>query len=57
MTEFSGADDGSDFVGITILLEYQDIEYVYISGRKIIKFKTDDKIIGYISLMGNSMIP
>ena len=57
MTDFSGADDGSDFVGITILLECQDIENVYISGREIIKFKTNVKIIGYISLMGNSMIP
>ena len=28
-----------------------------ISGLEIFKFKTDDKIIDYISLMGNNMIP
>ena len=57
MTEFSGAKDSSDFDGNTILLECEDNEYVYISGLEIAKFKTDDKIIDYISLMGNNMIP
>ena len=57
MTEFSGARDKNDFDGNTLLLECEDNEYVYISGLEIIKFKTDDKIIDYISLMGNNMCP
>ena len=54
-TEFSGAVDSSDFNGKTILLECGDNECVYISGYEISKFKTDDKIIDYKSLMGNNM--
>ena len=50
-TEFSGADDSSDFDGNTILLEGGDNEHVYISGFEISKFKTDD----YRSLRGNNM--
>ena len=57
MTEFSGARDKNDFDGNTLILECEDNEYVYISGLEITKFKTDDKIIDYISLMGNNMIP
>ena len=57
MTEISGANDSSDFDGNTILLERVDNEYVYFSGCEIIKFKTVDKIIDYISLMGNNMCP
>ena len=57
MTEFSGANDSSGFDGNTLLLEFANNEYVYISGLEIIKFKTEDKIIDYISLMGNNMIP
>ena len=57
MTDFSGAGDKIVFDGNTLLLECEDNEYVYISGLKIINFKTDDKIIDYISLMGNNMIP
>ena len=58
MTEFSGAaDNSSDFVGNTLLLEFENNEYIYISGLEIIKYKTDDKIIDYMSLMGNNMIP
>ena len=57
MTEFSGARDKNDFDGNTLLLECEDNEYVYISGLEITKFKTDDKIIEYISLVGNNMIP
>ena len=58
MTEFSSAiDDSSRFDGNTLLLECEDNEYVYISGLEITKFKIDDKIIDYISLMGNNMIP
>ena len=42
---------------VILLLECEDNEYVYISGLEIFKFKMDDKIIDYISLMGNNMIP
>ena len=54
MTEFSGANDHSDFDGYTILLERGDDENVYNSGFEICIIKTDDKIIDYISLMGNN---
>ena len=57
MTEFSGARHKNDFDGKSLLLECENNEYVYISGLEITKFKTDDKIIDYISLMGNNMIP
>ena len=57
MTEFSGANDSSGFDGNTILLECQDKEYVYIYGLEIFKFKSDDKIINYISLMSHNMVP
>ena len=57
MTKFSGANNSSDFDGNTILLESEDNEYVYTSGCEINKFKTADKIIDYISLMGNNMCP
>ena len=56
MTEFSGARDEIGFDGNTLLLECEDNEYIYISGLEITKFKIDDKIIDYISLMGNNMI-
>ena len=56
MTEFSGAgDNSSEFDGNTLLIECENNEYVYISGLEITKFKTDDTIIDYISLMGNNM--
>ena len=57
MTEFSDDNNSHDYDGNTLLLEFEDNEYVYISGLEIFKFKTDDKIIDYISLMGNNMIP
>ena len=57
MTEFSGANNDFKFDGNTLLLECGYNEYIYISGLEITKFKIDDKIIDYISLMGNSMIP
>ena len=57
LTEFSGARDKNVFDGNTLLLECEDNEYVYISGLEISKIKTDDKIIDYISLMGNNMVP
>ena len=57
MTEMFGAGDETDFDGNTLLLEFKDNEYVYISGIEILKFKTDDKTIDYISPMGNNMCP
>ena len=56
--KFSGAaDNSSRFDGNTLLLECEDNEYLYVSGLEITKFKTNDKIIDYISLMVNNMIP
>ena len=46
-----------NFDGNTILLECEDSKYVYISRLEIFEFRTDDKILDYLSLMGNSMIP
>ena len=58
MTEFSGAsDNSSDFDGNTPLLQGENNECVYIFGSELFQFNTDDKIIDYISLMGNNMIP
>ena len=58
MTEFSGAaDNSSDFDVNTLLLQGENNENLYFSGLEIFKFKTGDKIIDYISLMGNNMIP
>ena len=57
MTEFSEAEDKVEFDGNTLLLQCENNEYVYISGLEFFKFKTDDKIIDYISLMGNNMTP
>ena len=58
MTEFSGAaNNSSRFDGNPLLLDCENNEYVYISGLQITKFKIDDKIIDYISLMGTNMIP
>ena len=57
LTEISGAMDNSNFDGNTILLEVEDKKYVFISGHEIFEMRTDDKILDYISLMGNNMIP
>ena len=57
MTQFSGANDSSIFDENTLLLEHENNEYVYNSGLEIFKFKTDDKFINYVSLMGNNMVP
>ena len=57
LTEFPGANDSSGFDGNTLLLERENNENVYKSGLKNFKFKTDDKIIDYISGMGNIMVP
>ena len=57
LTEFSGtADNSSDFDGNILLLQCENNEYVYIFGLDFFKLKTDDKIIDYISHMGNNMI-
>ena len=55
MTIFSGAEDKEGFDDNTFLLEFEDIEYVYFFGLEITKFKTDVKIIDYLSLMGYNM--
>ena len=57
MTQFSGAVDSPDFDGNTLLIQVEDDEYIHISGLEVFKFKTDDKIIEYISLTGNNMVP
>ena len=57
MTEFSRSQDRVNFDGYTLLLECENNEYLYISGLEIIKFEIEDKIIDYISLVGNNMIP
>ena len=57
MTEFSEAEDKVKFDGNTLLLECEDNEYIYISGLENTKLKTDEKIIDYVSLMGNNMTP
>ena len=57
MTDFLGADDKIDFDGKTLLLDCEDDEHVHISGLEMFKFKTDDKIIDYISLMGYNLCP
>ena len=57
LTQMSNALDNSDFDGNTILLEFNDNKYVYISGSEIFGFETNDKISDYISLIGNNMIP
>ena len=49
--------DRDNYDGNTLLLECEDNEYVYISGLEIVNFQIEDKIIDYISLMGNNMIP
>ena len=58
MTEFSQNQDIVSFDdGNTLLLECDNNEYIYISGLEIVKFEIEDKIIDYISLMGNNIIP
>ena len=58
MTVFSGGgDNNSDFDGNSFLLECEDGKYVYSSGRGFLEFRTDDKNVDYIPLVGNNMIP
>ena len=56
ITQFSEANDSSDFDGKTISLECQDNEYLHISECEVNKLRTDDKNIDYISCMGNNML-
>ena len=57
MTEFSGALKNPNFDGKTFSLECEKSKYVFISGLEIFEFITSNKIIDYISLMGNNMTP
>ena len=57
MTQFSEAEVKEEFFGYTFLLRCENNENVYVSGLENFKFKTDHKIIDYVSLMGNNMIP
>ena len=57
MTDFSGAVNNPNFNGNTTLLECEDGKNFYISGFEIFEFRTGDKIIEYISLMGNNLTP
>ena len=57
VTEFFEAEDKEEFDGKTLLLECENNEFVFISGFEIFKFKTGDKIIDYMFLIGNNMIP
>ena len=55
--EFSEVLKNSNFVGDIILLECEDSKSVYISGHEIFEFRTNDKSLDSICLMGNNMIP
>ena len=55
MTKISGALNNHNFDGNTVSLDCEDCKYVYISGLEIFEFRTSDKIVDYISLMGNNM--
>ena len=57
MTEFSGALINPNSDGNTSLLECEDSKYIYISGLEIFEFRTDDKILDYMSLMDKKMNP
>ena len=57
MTDFSRTLNKSNFDGNTILLECEENKYFFISGLEIFEFRTFDKNLDYISLMGNKMIP
>ena len=52
-----GSLDKPDFGGNTILLEFEYKKYVFIGGYEITEFTTHDKILDYISIMGNIMTP
>ena len=49
MTESFRTPDNLNYDESTILSEFENFEYVYISVLEIIKFKTSGKIFDYIS--------
>ena len=54
---FIGKSQEDDFDdGNTIVLEFDNNDYIYISGFEIVKFNIEDKIIDYKSLIGNNMV-
>ena len=55
-TEMPRAPDGPDFDGSTWLIISVCSEYVYIFAYEMVKFYSDDRILNFISLMGNNMI-
>ena len=55
ITEFSKAKDNPFNDGNTSLPELENDEDECVSGYEFFKFKTDDKIIIYISLIGNNL--
>ena len=61
MTLMSGAFEKSVFDGNTILLKISEENdrhrYVYIGGKKICSFLTNDIIYNYISNMGSNLTP
>ena len=56
-TEMSGASDSSNFDGITFLVGNNDNKYIFSSGFEIFILSTEDKVVDFISLTGNKMIP
>ena len=54
MTEISGYD--RCFGGNTFFLELKDGKFMYTGGNLVSTFETEDKIVTYISNMGNNMI-
>lgn len=55
MTEFSGG-HGDSFDGNSILINVGEYEYIHI-GASIFSFKTDSKVVSYVSPVGNSGVP
>ena len=57
MTNFSGVLDNINFDGNTTLLECGDSKYLYISRLEVFELRILDKILDYISLIGNKRTP
>ena len=57
MTDISGALNNPNFDDRKIILDCEDSKYVYISRLEIFDFRTSDKTIEYISLMGKYITP
>ena len=53
----SGARDDSIWDGNTVLLEIEDRKYIFIGNSGVYSFKTEDKIIKFISNMGGNSVP